>query len=206
MFTRSHSHRMTHTHIRHQDHTHTLCFSLLALHTPHSRSFTRLHARPPSDTFLTHPGATLRGHPAGVMLRDPHLSCTSHILSHPHSLSGSDSSSIQHTRSPKQPSRSGRQQPAGAGLGGGPPARCSRGTRWRAPCRLGPGAPPTSLLHLGLPLFPLWGRRTDTRTHARTLPRSAPCPSGSPTAAACSSLWANVPVYSPSWRWLESDK
>lgn len=127
MFTRSHSHRMTHTHIRHQDHTHTLCFSLLALHTPHSRSFTRLHARPPSDTFLTHPGATLRGHPAGVMLRDPHLSCTSHILSHPHSLSGSDSSSIQHTRSPKQPSRSGRQQPAGAGLGGGSPCPAAAG-------------------------------------------------------------------------------
>lgn len=172
MFTRSHSHRMTHTHIRHQDHTHTLCFSLLALHTPHSRSFTRLHARPPSDTFLTHPGATLRGHPAGVMLRDPHLSCTSHILSHPHSLSGSDSSSIQHTRSPKQPSRSGRQQPAGAGLGGGPPALLQPGHQVESPLPAGTWSPPNKPSPSRPPTLPSLGqtdRHTDTRTHAPTL-------------------------------------
>ena len=140
------------------------------------------HARMPGLPLThssPHPGATLRGHPAGGMLRDPHLAGTSHILSHPHSLSGSDSSSVQHTRSPEQPSGSGRQQPARAGLGG-PPAPLQPGHRVESPLPAGAWSPPTRLLHLGPPLFPLRGRQTDPRTRARALSRSAPRPCGSP--------------------------
>lgn len=64
---------------------------------------------------------------------------------------------------------------------------------------------PTSLLPFQAPTLPSQGQ-TDRHIHTLSRSHTHTRPSGSPTAAVCSSLWANAPVYSPSWRWLESDK
>lgn len=192
--TRTHSH--THAHI----HSHACTVppdSRSYIQPPHALQSLSLTCLPaPTPTPLPHsPLATLRGHPWGHALRPgtfaaSHLAHTSHILSHPHSLSPSDSS-IQRAV-PYQPS--GRGGTAGHGVH---PARAPGGQSLLS----GTSVPTASSIadsHSSLS-----GADRQTDRHMCTLLPSGPAPA---PRQHCSSLQANAPVCSPSWRWLESDK
>lgn len=138
-------------------HTHSFRFPVLQPYTP--PTVTPLHT--PSC-----PRLTPRGHPAEVTLRDPahlqsrtwHLARTSHILSHPHSLSPLTPPPSSPVPPPTLMVR--RQQ-----TGSVPP---QGGTRWLPPCPLESGAP-TSLLPFQAPTLPSQGQ---TDRHIHTLSRS----------------------------------
>lgn len=137
---------------------------------PYNHSPSHAFPPPPPPHSHTSPWPHSEATPGGHALRPgtfaaSHLAHTSHILSHPHSLSPSDSSIQQAERDvPYQPS--GRAGTAG---------HCVHlaGTRQtelavRSQC-------PHSLLHRRFPLFPLRSRQTDRHVHTLALwPRPRP--------------------------------
>lgn len=217
-FPHSHSRKITAIHIYPQDHTHT-SHTHARIHT-HMHTYTHMHALsprlpvlhpaptcltitlphmpfpppPPPPHSHTSPWPHSEATPGGHALRPgtfaaSHLAHTSHILSHPHSLSPSDSS-IQ---------RAVPYQPSGRGGTAGHWVHPGQGTRQTALAvwnHVSPQPPPSQT-----PTLPSQ-EQTDRQTHAHTLALGpAPAP-----RQPCSSLRANAPVCSPSWRWLESDK
>lgn len=211
MFTRSRSQddtyphtatRITHTH-PYRDHTHTPPL----LQSPGVTHPSQLLLPAPaclasSDTFLTPTlgphSSTLRGSCSG----DPHLACTSYILS-------------THTVSPVltpppamlNPQATLRVREAAASQGGRSPCPAAAGHQGGEPLRrLGPEPRASSILDShSLPSLGQTDRQTHghiyVRSHAQ--PRALRQPHGSSLFLI---MGHSAPVYSPSWRWLESDK
>lgn len=188
-FPHSHSRKITPIHIYPQDHTHT-SHTHAHIHShaytvpqtprptsspPMPYSHSPSHAfPPPRPNSHTSPWPHSKATPGGHALRPgtfaaSHLAHTSHILSHPHSLSPSDSS-IQRTVP---------YQPSGQGGTAGHCVHPGQGTRRTALAvrnHVSPQPPPSQTPTL--PSQEQTDRQTDTCAHPR--PRAPPPPHGSP--------------------------